>query len=130
MSQNAAFTGGGASDEAVLAEIGTRLARARLERNLTQAALAAEAGVSRSTIKRLEAGGSSQLANLIRVLRALGWLGNLAALFPAASIRPLQALERDGARRRRASSKRSSGDSTKDSAAPETSGGWSWGDER
>jgi transcriptional regulator with XRE-family HTH domain len=128
MSQNAAFTGGGASDEAVLAEIGTRLARARLERNLTQAALAAEAGVSRSTIKRLEAGGSSQLANLIRVLRALGWLGNLAALFPAASIRPLQALERDGARRQRAWSKRSRRWGAAASAKP--SGGWSWGDER
>jgi transcriptional regulator with XRE-family HTH domain len=128
MGQNTPFVDDQASDEVVLAEIGARLARARLERNLTQAALAAEAGVSRSTIKRLEAGGSSQLANLIRVLRALGWLGNLAALFPAASIRPLQALEREGARRQRASSKRSR---RKGAAAnPKPPGGWSWGDER
>ncbi|HEY1716698.1 MAG TPA: helix-turn-helix transcriptional regulator, partial [Verrucomicrobiae bacterium] len=45
-----------ATDETVLAELGGRLTRIRLERNLTQLQLAKEAGVSKNTVQRLEAG--------------------------------------------------------------------------
>ena len=60
----------GTSDAAILKELGDRLARRRLRENLTQAKLAHEAGISKRTLIRLESGESSQLANLIRVLRA------------------------------------------------------------
>lgn len=59
------------TDAAVLAELGERLARLRLQRNLTQAQLAREAGVSKRTLIRLERGESSQVTNLIRVVRSL-----------------------------------------------------------
>ena len=39
------------SDEAILREVGGRLAAARLARNLTQAALADAAGVSKRTVE-------------------------------------------------------------------------------
>ena len=42
-----------ATDEAVLSELGGRLAQVRLERNLTQAQLAEQAGVSKRTVERL-----------------------------------------------------------------------------
>ena len=45
-----------ASDEAILSELGGRLTRVRLEQNLTQAQLAEQAGVSKRTVERLEAG--------------------------------------------------------------------------
>ena len=81
------------TDQQVLAELGDRLARHRLNRNLTQDQLAREAGVSKRTIVRLENGQSSQVTNLIRVLRALGLLGNLDALVPAPSASPIEALK-------------------------------------
>ena len=65
------------TDEAALAELGHRLARYRLDRNLTQQALAKEAGIHKNTLVRLEGGGSTQSKSLIRVLRALGLLENL-----------------------------------------------------
>ena len=40
------------TDDAVLAELGKRLARTRLARNLTQGELAAEAGVERKVVPR------------------------------------------------------------------------------
>ena len=60
------------TDQQVLAELGDRLAQYRLNRNLTQDQLAREAGVSKRTVVRLENGQSSQMTNLVRVLRALG----------------------------------------------------------
>jgi len=62
---------GSSFENAPLATLGHRLEQRRLARDLTQATLAREAGVSKSTIERLENGASVQLANLVRVLRAL-----------------------------------------------------------
>src|SRR3954451_22470379 len=94
------------TDEAVLTELGGRLARTRLNRNLSQAQLAREAAVSRETVQRMEAGGSIRLTAFVRVLRALGLLGALDAVVPDAVASPIEQLERGGAKRRRASSPR------------------------
>ncbi len=59
------------TDDAVLTTLGERIARQRIEANLTQATLAKEAGVSKSTVERLEAGAGCELTKLIRVLRVL-----------------------------------------------------------
>lgn len=106
------------TDETALAEIGLRLARFRLNRNLTQSQLAEEAGVSLSTVNRLEAGNSSQLTNLIRILRALELLDQLDKLVPIEVQSPIQQLKLEGKSRRRASRKRGT------SAKSE----WSWED--
>ena len=42
------------SDEALLQELGQRIARLCLERNLSQAQLAEQAGISKRTLERLE----------------------------------------------------------------------------
>jgi transcriptional regulator with XRE-family HTH domain len=91
------------SDAAILHEFGQRLARYRLNRNLTQQALAREAGVSLRTLNRIESGEPSQTANLIRVLRALGLLDNLEALLPEPALSPMQQLKLQGKTRKRAS---------------------------
>ena len=70
------------TDQATLAELGVRAARARLERGWTQAQLAEAAGVSKATVERLENGSSTQLHNLLRCLRALDRLENLEGLLP------------------------------------------------
>lgn len=114
------------SDSAALAELGARLARHRLDRNLSQDDLAREAGVSKRTLHRMEHGHSAQLANWVRVLRALGLLANLDQLLPAAAPSPLQQLKLQGHQRRRASSVAP--------AQPGASDGprkpWTWGDEQ
>lgn len=109
------------SDEQVLAEIGARLSAARLGRNLTQASLARDAGVSKRTLERLEAGHSVQLTSFVRVLRALDLLAGLAALLPSARPGPIELLETGGKPRQRASGDREG------SEAPEVP--WRWGDD-
>ncbi len=86
------------SDEAILTELGRRLRRQRLDLNRTQAALAHEAGVSKRTVERLEAGGSTQLDSFVRVLRALGLLAQADALVPEVADSPLRTKRRERAR--------------------------------
>ena len=95
------------TDESIVREIGERLASARLERNLTQADLAREAGVSKRTLERLESGAAAtQLSVFIRICRALNLLPRLDALIPQAIPSPVAQLKHHGRRRRRASGTR------------------------
>ena len=106
------------ADEAILRELGERLARVRLQRNLTQAELATEAGVSKRTVERIEAGGASQLVNLVRVCRALDLVESFDALIPEPLPSPVAQLKLRGKERKRASA-----------AKPHApSGKWQWGD--
>jgi len=109
-------------DGVVLKEIGERLARTRLERNVTQGALATEAGVSKATVERLEAGEPVKSTNLIRVLRALGLLQGLDRLVPEPLPSPVERLRLQGRRRRRASTPRD-GDERRPAS-------WRWADEQ
>ncbi len=108
------------SDGAILKELGDRLSRYRLNRNLTQDLLAKEAGVSKRTLIRIEGGQSVSIDNLIRVLRAQNLLGNLDALVPAPPASPIQQAKLHGKRRQRASTP---------SSKPSDPEPWSWGDE-
>ena len=108
------------TDEALLTELGERLAQFRLNQNITQAELAERAGVSKRTVERIEAGASTQLANLVRLLRALGLLENFKLLAPEPTPSPMEQLKLQSKARVRASSK------TEKSLR---SGNWQWGDE-
>ena len=112
------------TDEAVLAELGSRLERTRLERNLTQRELAIEAGVERKALQRIEAGESVKLTSLIRVLRALGLLDALDRLVPEPVPSPIELLKLHGRSRRRASGERLRSAPARGQTAP-----WRWGDE-
>ena len=76
------------SDETVLAELGRRLRRTRLERNLSQVELAEEAGVERKAVQRVEAGESVRSASLVRLLRVLGLIEALDRLVPEPPVSP------------------------------------------
>ena len=94
------------TDDAVLAEVGQRLAQRRISRQMTQAQLADEAGVSKRTVERFENGESAQILSVIRMFRALDLLSNLNAMIPAVTASPLDAVRRKGRVRQRASSPR------------------------
>lgn len=78
----------------------------RLMKNISQAALAEQAGVSRRTISRMENGEGVSLDTFIRVMVSLGLGDNLQTLIPETSIRPIERVKQKQ-QRQRASSKRS-----------------------
>jgi transcriptional regulator with XRE-family HTH domain len=108
------------TDEVIYSELGRRLAEARLERNLTQAALADEAGISKRTLERLESGAAStQLSAFIRICRALGLLERFDTLIPIPLPSPVQQMKLMGKKRKRASTKKLAASAQKK---------WTWGD--
>jgi len=91
------------SSEVIEDMLGRQIERIRLSRNITQSALAAEAGVSRSTISRLSKPNAGiSLDSFIRILKALHLEDNLTSLIPDPDIRPLQRLESGKQTRKRA----------------------------
>ena len=94
------------TDDAVLREMGERLAQRRLELNLTQAQVAHEAGIGKRTLERIEAGASTQLTNFLRLLRALDLYDRLDLLLPASAPSPITLLKLQGHERQRASTPR------------------------
>lgn len=107
------------TDESVLAELGVRLSQRRIERGLSQAVLADQAGVSKRTVERMEAGATTQTATLIRILRVLQLLDRLETLVPAAGPGPMDLLKLKGKERKRAPRKKAN-----PSGKP-----WQWGDD-
>jgi transcriptional regulator with XRE-family HTH domain len=99
----------GLTDTAALETLGSRLAAVRLKRNLTQIALAREAGVSRATVERLERGAGADLKLLVRVLRALQLLEGFLAGIPADELSPMALLRAQGKKRQRARGRRPTG---------------------
>jgi len=109
-----------ATDETVLTELGGRLTRIRLERNLTQLQLAKEAGVSKNTVQRLETGAvATQLSGFIRVCRVLDVIERFDLLIPEPVPSPVAQLKMAGRKRQRASTTKPAKPSAKK---------WQWGD--
>ena len=104
------------SSDAILKALFDRLEEIRLSRNISQAALASEAGVSRSTITRLARGENISVDSFVRIMQALGLTDNLAALLPNPTIRPVERVRMAGGERLRASSRK------------KASSEWTWGD--
>jgi transcriptional regulator with XRE-family HTH domain len=94
------------TDEAILAELGARIARRRLELEWSQAQVAEQAGVAKRTVERIEAGASAQMSSLIRVFRALELIPALEQLLPDTGPRPMEHLESRRSARRRAPARR------------------------
>jgi transcriptional regulator with XRE-family HTH domain len=94
------------SDEAILLELGARVARRRLDLQLTQADVAEQAGVAKRTVERIEAGGSGQMSSMIRILRVLDLTDGIELMLPEPQPRPMDLLKRKGKVRQRASGSR------------------------
>lgn len=119
------------TDAAVLAELGRRLERHRLERNWTQAQMAAEAGVGQATVQRAEGGRSVQMTSMVKLLRALDLLGGLDAAVPETIVSPIAQLERERrAVRRRASGRRGRPDASAQPGSAPAAQPWRWGDQQ
>ena len=105
------------TDDAILTEIGKRIVKRRLERRLTQAEAAGQAGVAKRTLERIEAGASAQMSSFLRILRVLDLLENLGHAIPEDKPGPMELLKQERRIKRRASKSRRQG-------APGKS--WTW----
>jgi transcriptional regulator with XRE-family HTH domain len=113
------------TDEAVLREIGERLERRRIDAGLTQAELAEEAGISKRTVERIEAGHSTDFVMVLRLLRVLKFLEPLDQLVPDLPQSPLVLLKGRGRARKRVGRARSpDGTAAPKKPAPP----WKWGE--
>ena len=112
------------TNAAVLAELGRRLERHRLERNLTQAETAAQAGIGQATVQRAERGESVQMTSMIKLLRTLGLLAGLDVAIPESIELPIAQLEREQRKTRRRARGRRGGTPGESAEEP-----WRWCDE-
>lgn len=103
----------------LLSDLGQQLESYRISRNLKQAELAELAGISRSTLSRLEAGNGGTIDSLARIMRALDIDERLLDIVPDAKLSPLDPLSDTGRARQR----------VRKSSTSEPSEDWSWGDE-
>ena len=94
------------TNDEILAELGRRLERYRLQQNRTLADVAREAGVGIRTAARAEAGENPTLATVVKLLRALGRLEALDAFLPEPLVSPIQLAELSGKQRQRAGTPR------------------------
>jgi transcriptional regulator with XRE-family HTH domain len=116
MSYNIDFTI--ASSDQIETALCKRMESIRLSRNITQAQLAEEAGVSLRTIGRFEKGQGVSLDTFIRIMTALGIQQNLEALLPDPAVRPIERVGLSAGERKRARPARSGAERP----------AWSWGD--
>jgi len=108
-----------AASDRVESALCKRLESIRLSRNITQAQLAEEAGVSPRTIGRLEKGQGVCMDTFIRIMMALGIQQNLEALLPDPRVRPIERIGMGAGERKRARPAKSMSELST----------WSWGDD-
>ncbi len=94
------------NDQVIAVELGRRIARSRLARNLSQGDLAARAGVSSRALWAVEHGEPSSVRTMVHILRALGMAGNLDLLVPEEAFSPLAVKPGKNTTKRRASPRR------------------------
>ena len=90
---------------AIAEELGERLKRARLNRDMTQAEVAERAGVTRLAVLNAEK-GDVRLKVLVAVLSALDLAGQLDLLLSNQDVSPIQLARLKGKERQRASGQR------------------------
>ena len=93
------------SDKALTEHVGRFVKEKRLEQNKTQAILAHDAGISRSTLSLLEKGETVTLQTLIQVLRTLDQLHVLDVFSVQTLVSPMLLAKMELKKRKRARSK-------------------------
>ncbi len=78
------------TDEQLIKEFGERIKANRIRSGLTQEELSKRSGVAKRTVERAEKGESVQFLNVIKLLRALGYIDPLELLLPSLEKTPFE----------------------------------------
>ncbi len=105
------------NNEYIMKELGKRIQDVRIAMSITQKTLAVRAGVSPSTMERIENGENVKVENVLNVMRALSLLQNVNILIPEQEIVPTILIEHR-IRRKRVRTK-----------PIDNANEWKWGDE-
>jgi transcriptional regulator with XRE-family HTH domain len=90
------------SDATIVQKIGDFVKKERLSSNKTQAQVADDAGVNRSTISQIEKGEAIALTSLIQIMRVLNCLQLLDIFSFKEEISPIELAKQDQQKRKRA----------------------------
>lgn len=98
------------TEKSVLEEIGNRVRAHRIALNLSRDVFAAQAGVGKNTLVRLETGLSVNLSHFIKVLFQFGLVESLINIFPDYNQSPMMLLResQEFPKRKRASRQKKS----------------------
>jgi transcriptional regulator with XRE-family HTH domain len=96
------------SDSAIISAIGNYIKEKRLSINKTQARVAEDAGVNRSTLVKIENGESITLISLTQILRALDMLHVFNVFKIEKIISPIELAKMEKKKRQRARNKKES----------------------
>ncbi len=107
-----------ATPQRVMVEVGVRLAKIRLSRNITQRALAKDAGIALRTLRRLELGEATAFDSFLRVVMTLGFTDEFLKIFPLHDTRPIERMDARRKERKRARPAR----------VKDTDKAWTWGE--
>ncbi len=102
------------SDAALLSSMGEFVRHHRLLQSKTQGEVAADAGISRSTLSLLERGETVTLATFIQVLRVLDLLHVMESFKIEKQVSPIELAEMDKKKRYRASKQNKTHDTKSD----------------
>lgn len=94
------------SNQIILHDLGQRFRQRRLSLNLTQTALAQQAGIDPGVLRKMEAGKGYTVTAFVALVRALQLLDELLAAIPEPSPSPLMLAKLQGQQRERASGRR------------------------
>jgi transcriptional regulator with XRE-family HTH domain len=86
--------------------LGERIEKYRLLKNITQDALAEDAGIGVRTLRRVESGESGTIDTLLRILNALKLPVGLEDLIPDHNVRPIERARQTKKERIRATTSR------------------------
>ena len=78
------------TDEQLMKEFGERIKANRIRAGFTQEELSKRSGVAKRTVERAEKGESVQFLNVIKILRALGYIDPLELLLPSLEKTPFE----------------------------------------
>ena len=91
-----------ATSQWVMKEVGFRLAKIWLSRNITKDYFAQSAGIGLRTLRRIERSESSTFDSFLRVVIVLGYTDALLSIFPVHDVRPIERMEAKRKERKRA----------------------------
>lgn len=95
---------GNENTKSILKELGSRIKDVRITYPLTRKELAEKAGVSLSTVVRIESGANAGVEQIVNVLRALNQLHSIDLIIPEYNLTPMD-IAMGRTKKKRASSK-------------------------